>query len=220
MDDDENLLMLSGIQHFYFCKRQWSLIHAEGQWAENRLTVEGAHLHENADNPFLVTKKRGVVTLRAVRLLSKKLGFCGIADIVELHPCDAPENAIRHPKHRGFWRVVSVEYKRGRRKPDKCDEIQLCAQTMCLEEMFGVALETGFLYYGEENRRFEVLIDDELRAEVVRCATEMHAAFDKRRTFAPVYKAHCKSCSLEEICMPKILSDGNAVKKYLEGLSQ
>jgi len=215
---DEDLLMLSGIQHFYFCKRQWSLIHIEKQWDENRLTVEGKHLHENVDNPLYLSKKAGMVTLRAVSLLSRELGLYGVADAVEMRPCKDSTDAIIHPKYEGKWNIASVEYKRGKRKGNICDELQLCAQTMCLEEMYGVSIPFGYLYYGEEKRRCEVPLDSDLRAEVYKCAAAMHAAFDDAITFPPVLNSKCKACSLFDICMPKCMAQKLSASSYLDTL--
>ena len=127
---DEDLLMLSGIQHITFCERQWALIHIEQQWAENNLTIEGNWMHQKVDDPTLMNRNKGIVTLRSVTLVSRRLGLYGISDVVEMVASSSGQNAIQHPKYPGFWQLIPVEYKRGKPKKDQIDEVQLCAQ-MC-----------------------------------------------------------------------------------------
>ena len=107
------MLMLSGIQHFMFCPRQWALIHIEQQWAENKLTTEGQILHKNVDNPFYRQKNGDVITLRSLHIASKELGLYGVTDAVELIPADSSEDAITHNRYKGYWKPYPVEYKRG-----------------------------------------------------------------------------------------------------------
>lgn len=201
---DDEMLMLSGIQHYMFCPRQWALIHIEQQWEENSLTIEGKFLHKNVDNPSYRQKNGDSVSLRSVPISSKTLGLYGLTDVVELHPSDSPENAIRHPLYDGFWKVYPVEYKRGSSKPDERDKVQLAAQTICLEEMLGVKIEEGALYYGETRRRELVLIDDELRSLTYSCAKKMHEIYNSSEMPAPVKFPHCKKCSLVDVCMPDV----------------
>lgn len=141
---DEDLLMLSGIQHITFCKRQWALIHIEQQWAENNLTIEGNWMHQKVDDPTLMNRNKGIVTLRSVTLVSRRLGLYGISDVVEMVASTSGQNSIRHPKYPGFWQLIPVEYKRGKPKKDQIDEVQLCAQAICLEEMYNVSIEKAF----------------------------------------------------------------------------
>ena len=144
--DDDEMLMLSGIQHFVFCPRQWALIHIEQAWADNRLTVEGHLLHKQADNPFYRQKNGEYISLRSVSISSKKLGLYGLTDVVELHTSDSSENCIIHPSYQGYWKPYPVEYKRGHEKSDERDEVQLAAQAICLEEMHNIRIEIGYLY--------------------------------------------------------------------------
>ena len=171
---DEDLLMLSGIQHITFCKRQWALIHIEQQWAENNLTIEGNWMHQKVDDPTLMNRNKGIVTLRSVTLVSRRLGLYGISDVVEMVASTSGQNAIQHPKYPGFWQLIPVEYKRGKPKKDQIDEVQLCAQAICLEEMYNVSIEKGFLYYGETRHREEVQFTEELRKLVENKCVQMH----------------------------------------------
>lgn len=130
------MLMLSGIQHFRFCPRQWALIHIEQQWDDNRLTIEGQIMHKHVDEPFYRQKCGDFITLRAVNIASRELGLYGIADAIELMSASTSENTICHPKYPGRWNPIVVEYKHGKPKRNEIDEVQLAAQVMCLEEMW------------------------------------------------------------------------------------
>ena len=217
---EEEMLMLSGIQHFAFCERQWALIHIEQQWIENKLTVEGQYLHEKVDNPLESDMRANKSTLRAVSLISHKLGLYGRADVIELTQSIIGDikNTITILGRHGRWGMVPVEYKRGKPKPDERDEVQLCAQAICLEEMHGICLGKGFLYYGETRHRYEVEFTENLRILVKNYAKRMHELFEKGLSPPPVYKPHCKSCSLLDICLPKSFTGLHNVEEYLESI--
>ena len=163
--------MLSGIQHFYFCKRQWALIHVEQQWAENQATMEGNYLHERADDPFLVESRKKLFISRAVPISSKLLGLSGILDVLEFYQDD---NGIPIVGKTGLWRPHIVEYKHGKPKKDLRDQVQLTAQVMCLEEQYHCKITQSAFYYHTENRRQTVLITEELRGITKQLADEMH----------------------------------------------
>lgn len=200
---EDEMLMLSGIQHFMFCPRQWALIHIEQQWADNKLTAEGNILHQNVDNPFYRQKNGDVITLRSLHIASKELGLYGITDAVELVPSDSPRDAITHNRYKGFWKLYPVEYKRGRQKPDERDEVQLAAQAMCLEEMYGINIPYGALYYNEVKHREVVSISDTLRHTTRQCAEQMHYIFKSGIMPKPIKTSHCRNCSLKDICLPE-----------------
>ncbi|MEQ8819128.1 MAG: CRISPR-associated protein Cas4 [Sumerlaeia bacterium] len=192
---EDDLLPLSGLQHLLYCPRQWALIHVEQAWAENRLTAEGRLLHERADSGERETR-HGVRVARAIALQSLRLGLSGKADVVEFHPGEGGGAPV----------PVPVEYKRGRPKAHRADEVQLCAQALCLEEMLGACVPLGFLFYGEPRRRTEVAFDEPLRALTEQSAARMHALHRAGRTPPPEYeKAKCGACSLIELCQPKAL---------------
>ncbi len=194
MSPGEDSLPLSALQHWLFCPRQCALIHVERIWAENRLTAEGRELHERADAGRPGTRD-GVRTLRAVQVASASLGLHGVADVVEMRG--------RQP--------YPVEYKRGRPKTHRADEVQLCAQAMCLEEMTGTAIPEGALFYGQSRRRQVVAFDEELRGLTRQVAEEARAAVAEGRVPPPVYDAaRCESCSLREPCRPEGRRDGAA----------
>ena len=194
--------MLSGIQHFVFCPRQWALIHIEQVWSDNRLTMEGQLLHQQADDPFYRQKNGECVSLRSVSIASKILGLYGFTDVVELRPSDSVTNCIQHLSYPGFWKPFPIEYKRGHSKPDERDEVQLAAQIICLEEMHNIKIDKGYLFYWESRRREEVLINDALRQLTKQYADEMHSVFKTGVVPKAEKSRKCYNCSLLDICLP------------------
>lgn len=214
---DEDLLMLSGIQHITFCERQWALIHIEQQWVENNLTVEGNWLHNKVDNPEDMTKRNETVTLRSVPLTSRSLGLYGISDAVEMH-LTTELNSIVHPEYEGRWSLSPIEYKKGKPKYDERDTVQLCAQAICLEEMYGINISCGYLFYWETRHRIKIEFTEELRKLTKDKAVRMHELYTNQTTPSAVYKSHCKQCSLFDICIPEVMSKHPSVKNYLNRL--
>jgi CRISPR-associated exonuclease Cas4 len=213
---DDEMLMLSGIQHYMFCARQWALIHIEQKWEDNRLTTEGSLLHQNVDNPFYRSVNNGVITLRGVHVASHKLGLYGICDAIELLPhCVDKTSFITHPKYPGEWDPFPVEYKHGKPKVNPCDKVQLAAQAICLEELYGVDIPSGAIFYFETRHREQVLIDAELRQITINLAQEMHELYRKGVTPHAVLQPHCRRCSLYNICSPE-LSNCSSVSNYLK----
>lgn len=206
--------MLSGIQHFLFCPRQWALIHIEQQWEENHLTTEGNILHSNVDNPHYRQKNGENITLRSLHIASKKLGLYGIADAVELIPAEDESNSITHQRYKGRWLPIPVEYKRGHSKANECDRAQLTAQVIALEEMYNVKIDYGALFYWETRRREVVPITDELRELTHSMANEMHRIYRTGVMPRAEQKSCCKSCSLLDICLPQ-LCKVRSVRNYL-----
>ena len=197
----DELLALSGIQHFSFCRRQWALIHVERLWHENALTAQGRLLHQRTDDPFDTQLRDGIITARAMPVASYRLGLVGVCDVVEFVPS---AQGIPLPNRPALYRPQPVEYKRGQEKEDNCDRLQVCAQALCLEEMIPTAIPYGCLFYGEKRRRVEVEFTPQLRAEVEAMVSEMHACFE--RGYTPRVKASpaCRSCSLKDLCLPNL----------------
>ena len=208
----EEWLPLSGIQHFLFCRRQWALIHVEGQWQENALTAQGRIMHRRADDPFFTEKRGDVIIARSVPVSSPTLGLSGVCDVVEF---TASPEGVRLPGREGRYMPAPVEYKRGRPKSHQADEAQLCAQAMCLEEMLAVPIPVGYLYYGKTRRRVAVELTQDLRDLVRKIAREMHDYY--RRGYTPRVKTTraCRSCSLADICLPKLQGRLPAASKYI-----
>ncbi len=212
---EDDLLPLSGLQHLHFCERQWGLIHIEQQWEENRLTAEGRVLHERVHDGGSEGRP-GVVIARGLYLQSLRLGLTGQADVVEFHEVGGgAEGAVGLRNREGWWRPFPVEYKRGKPKADSCDEVQLCAQAMCLEEMLGVAIGGGALFYGTNRRRTEVRLDGALRGRTEELARRMHLLYSARTTPPGVYAKKCDRCSLYERCLPRAIMKRTSVQRYL-----
>ncbi|MBS4209380.1 CRISPR-associated protein Cas4 [Bacillus sp. FJAT-50079] len=210
--DASEFLMLSGIQHFHFCERQWALIHIEQEWEENVLTVEGSHLHDKADDPFIREKRKDVLYVRGLPVHSSTLGLTGICDVVEFHK---DENGITLQNEVGTYSPIPVEYKRGKPKNDQSDILQLVAQAICLEEMLCCSISRGDLFYHEMRRRVEVEITEELKKQVRRTAERMHQYYERRYTPRVKTGKHCKNCSLRHICLPELLTK-ESVASYMK----
>ena len=208
---DEDLLQLSGIQHFMFCRRQWALIYIEDQWVENHLTYEGHALHERVDDPHFTESRNSIYISRAVPVKSYKLGVTGICDLVEFTEDD---NGALLPQKGKRYKAFPVEYKRGKPKREPVDEVQLCAQAICLEEMLSIPIAEGALYYAQTRHREPVVFTDNLRNMVQSIAKEMHDYY--KRNYTPKVKPSksCKACSLKDICLPEIL-DKRTVSTYI-----
>lgn len=191
---EDDLFPLSALQHFLFCERQCALIHLEQAWAENRQTAEGRVLHDKAhDGPD--ETRDGIRTTRGMPVRSLTLGVSGQCDVVEYHPGGV---------------ILPVEYKRGKPKAHRADEVQVCAQAICLEEMLKRppdSIQRAALYYGQHRRRHDVFLDHDLRALTRATAARLHDMMRAGRTPPPEYaEGKCENCSLIELCQPRALS--------------
>ncbi len=209
---DDSYLLLSGIQHFQFCPRQWALIHIEQQWEENSRTVEGQHLHKKADNPYAREKRKDKLMVRGMAIKSEALNISGQCDVVEFVEDSAGVSLYGKP---GLYRPLPIEYKRGKPKVGKEDELQLAAQAICLEEMFLCRIAEGYLYYNETKHRHLVLLSDELKQEVRAIVTKMNNYYHHRYTPKVKTGPHCKGCSLQNICLPELMVR-ESVSEYME----
>ena len=209
---EEDYLMLSGLQHFAFCRRQWALIHLEKQWAENYRTADGRIMHENAHDGSFREKRGDIITTRAMQVASAELGISGECDVVEFHK-DAKGISLHGLE--GRYRVILVEYKRGKPKEEDCDNLQLCAQALCLEEMLCCEIPQAYLYYGETRRRHIVELDTALREKTVSMIKEMHQYYDRQYTPKAKRTKACNACSLKDICLP-VLGKKKSAAAYLE----
>lgn len=202
LSSDEPELQISGLQHFSFCRRQWALIHIEQQWADNYYTVDGNLMHEAADDPYFTEKRGGLIVSRSMPVRSDRLGVVGKCDVVEFW--ESPDG-VPIAGREGKWLPVPVEYKRGKSKEIDADRLQLCAQAICLEEMFCCGkIDDAYIYYGETRRREKVMLTDEFRAQVESMLAEMRELF--KCGYTPVVKPtkKCASCSIKDICLPKL----------------
>jgi CRISPR-associated exonuclease Cas4 len=204
--EDDALVPLSALQHYLYCPRQCALIHLDQIWTENVFTAEGRLLHEKADSGK--AEKRGdVKSATGLLLCSRELGLTGKADVVEFH------------RKADVWLPYPVEYKRGRPKAHSADKVQLCAQALCLEEMLGLSIPEGALFYGKTRRRQVVPFDDALRGEVRRVALAVHEQLHQKLTPPPVANERCVGCSLTEDCLPKAIGRRSA-SSYVESLRE
>lgn len=213
---NDDYLALSGIQHYYYCPRQWALIHMEQQWEDNTRTFGGTLMHEKADDPYVKESRGTSLISRSMPLVSNKLKIRGIADVVEFQKNRENTDGIAIQHKRGKWRVYPVEYKFGEPKTDERDFLQLCAQAICLEEMFETEINSGYIYYGKIRRRVEVIFDTKLRAKVVQTVIEMQKCFESGKTPLGDKGNECRSCSLKNICIPKLKKNHLKVKQYIK----
>lgn len=204
MYGEDDLLPLSGLQHLAFCERQWALIHVEQLWDENYYTAQGRLLHETVHERPGYETREGVVAARGLALRSLAMGLFGIADIVEFVRDDAHGVAVPWDSER--WTMAPVEYKRGTPKAGDCDRVQLCAQAMCLEEMFDCGIASADLFYGRSRRRERVALSDALRGRVVELAKRAHELLEFKVTPPPAEGPQCRRCSLRNQCLPSVCS--------------
>ena len=214
---DEDFLNISGIQHFTFCRRRWALVFIECAWEDNELTASGTLMHKRAHDSTITEKRGGLLTVRDMPVFSRQMGITGKCDVVEFHQ---NESGVSIFGRSDKWLPIPVEYKRGYAQKNDSDRLQLCAQAMCLEEMLLCPpIEAAYLYYGETKRRETVILDKILRNQVYNTFEEMHKYF--RRGYTPRVKPQkaCVSCSLRNICLPKLpkTSVANYINKAIEG---
>lgn len=196
------LLPISALNHLLYCERRAALVHIEQLWTENHFTAEGNVMHEKAhDGPDEL--RAGVRIVRGLEVKSEVLGLSGQCDVVEFRAAGVASE-ISNFKSQMHDSVMPVEYKRGKPKAHRADEVQLCAQALCLEEMMGVAVPEGRLFYGQTRRRTDVVFDAALRALTNETAQRLHELIASRETPAAVYEVRkCDACSLIELCMPQ-----------------
>jgi len=211
MYTEDDLLPISALQHYVFCPRQWGLIHLEQVWSENRLTAEGKILHDKTHSAE-AENRPDIRIVRGLRLHSFRLGLTGQCDVVEFRKS---ANGVKLENAEGLWMPVPVEYKRGSPKIDACDEVQICAQATCLEEMLKTNIESGFIFYGRPRRREQIDFTDTLRMQTELIVEELHKLTAERVTPKAKYEKKCKSCSLFEVCMPEITGIEKDIEYYL-----
>lgn len=207
MYTEDDLIPISALQHYVFCPRQCALIHIEQVWAENRLTVEGSLMHEKVHSE-LSENKREIRLEYGMSVQSLRLGLIGKTDVVEFHYYSKENTALKE--------AIPVEYKRGKPKKHLADDIQLCAQALCLEEMLNVSIIKGALFYGKTRRRKQVDFDKVLRDKTKATSALTHELINSGKTPRPVWSRKCEQCSLQELCLPKTLAKKRSVKHYLQ----
>ena len=197
---EQEFLSLSGIQHFAFCRRQWALIHLEQLWIENERTMHGRILHEKAHSGE--RERRGkLIISRSMPVFSNELGLNGECDVVEWHKNDG---GVYIPQYEGTYSPVPIEYKKGKPMNSLANDLQLCAQAMCLEDMLLCHIPVGYLYFHETHRRQEIILTDELRQTVISMAQEMQSYFSRGHTPTVKQGKMCRACSLFDLCLPSL----------------
>lgn len=200
MYQETDYLLLSGLQHLCFCPRQCAFIHVEQLWSENYFTASGRILHEKVHGG-IGESRRCIRTERDLKIASRRLGVTGKTDAVEFYSDGT---------------VIPIEYKHGKPKEDFSDEVQLCAQAMCLEEMLGVQIDQGALFYFKVRKRIPVDMSPQLRQETIRVAEEFHGLIQEGKTPAAQYTKKCNSCSFIDVCFPESAGRNKSVEIYLK----
>lgn len=188
----DELVSISALNQYVFCPRRCALMHVEGIWSDNEHTVKGTSLHARVDERGYETDGNAKL-LRAVPLYSHRYGLSGRADVVEMRSSE----------------IIPVEYKKGKRREFENDDIQLCAQALCLEEMFDAEISRGFIYHAASRRRREVLIDEQLRSETVLTIEAVRGLIDTGEVPLAELKPRCDGCSLRGICLPELTDPAN-----------
>ena len=204
MFDEETIQVVhvSALNQYAYCPRRCALIYVEQTFDENVYTMRGRDLHERTDDPRASECEHGVRVERGLPIWSRRLGLVGKADVVEFHD-DGP---------------YPVEYKSGPRKQYGNDDLQLCAQAMCLEEMTGQVVPRGAIFHHKSRRRREVIFTPNLRTQVEEAVTAIRALLADERLPPPVNDQRCEKCSLKEACMPQVLEDRSREKRLLANL--
>lgn len=210
--NEDDYLLISGIQHFIFCRRQWALIHIEQLWGENFFTIDGQIKHEKVDSGDIFESKKDIKVVRSMPVVSHELKIQGKCDIVEFKP---DENGFYFSKYGNKYSVFPIEYKRGKAKTDESDIMQLLAQAICLEEMLGLRIKEGACFYFGTRRREQVIFTDDLRNKLVDIIGEMNNYYNRKYTPKVKKSRKCRACSLKNLCLPEL--DGTiSVAKYME----
>jgi len=199
--DEIERMPISSLKQFVYCQRRYALMYIECEWGSNYKIVEGDILHERVDDPFFNEKRGNVHISRSVPIYSDSLNLYGVADIVEFIK---DEHGIEISGKKGLWRINPVEYKNGKPEKSNSDNFQLCAQAMCLEEMFQTKIYTGDIYYGKIKRRIEIMFTEELRNDVKSQVENMIDLLLKQEIPSKPENQICNLCSLVDICIPEI----------------
>lgn len=225
MFTEDDFVPISSLQHVVFCERQASLIYIENVWEENVFTAEGQILHDKAHSGD-AEKKGDLIIARSLRLHSFEIGVTGMADVVEIKRISEGEKTyeregilwegVRIEKYNSNWYLYPIEYKRGVARFVEGNEVQLCAQAICLEEMLNTKIGAGALYYGKSNRRKEVIFNSEIRNRTVEAANRMRQLMNEDEKIEFSYSKKCNTCSLKDLCLPEITGKQKRVKHYID----
>jgi CRISPR-associated exonuclease Cas4 len=208
-------LSISAIKQYVYCKRRFALMFIDSEWGSNYKIVEGDIFHGKVDDPFFNEKRGDRHISRSVPVYSKRLNLYGVADIVEFISDD---NGVEILGKNGLWRINPLEYKNGKPENSGADNYQLCAQAMCLEEMFGLKIKSGDVYYGKLRKRVTVLLAEELKQRTIAIIEEINSLLIEQEIPPRPDGQNCNNCSLVDICVPVIFDKKNSNRTQIERL--
>ena len=196
-------LPISAVKQYAYCKRRFGLMFIDNEFSDNYKTIEGNILHEKVNDPFFNEKRGEKYYSRSVPVYSDRLNLYGIVDIIEFI---SDEKGVNIPTQNGLWKINPIEYKNGKPEKSRADELQLCAQTLCLEEMFSIEISSADIYYGRLRKRINILLSEELRQTAEQMIYEIHQLIEKASIPDKPANQNCNLCSLIDICLPKIFT--------------
>jgi CRISPR-associated exonuclease Cas4 len=203
---EQDWVPLSALQHFLFCPRQCSLNYVEKVWIENYLTAAGRILHHKTED-FFKESRKGIVHEFGVEIASSEFCVFGQVDVVEYH--------FDRDDRKKLVAVIPIEYKRGKEKKEKSDEVQLCAQGLCLEDMTKTPVNYGFLFYFSSRERKRIEFSKELKEITLDTINAVRSLYALGTNPPAEYKKGCNSCSMREMCFPKTAGRGKSVNRYI-----
>lgn len=210
--EEDERLPISALKQFIYCKRRFALMYINCDWGENYKIAEGDLLHKRVDDPYFNEKRGDVHTSRSVPVFSDRLNLYGVADIVEFIK---NENGIELPNKKDRWQINLVEYKNGKPEKSNADNFQLCAQALCLEEMFHTTIENGDIFYGKIRRRVKVELTDNLKSQVRMQVDNMKALLKNQNIPVRDEAQNCSLCSLLDVCIPSAFGKQKKVQEQI-----
>lgn len=210
MYTDDDLLAISKLNHFCYCKHRWAIGELKQEWADNYFTTYGHLEHQKTDNPFIKEKRNDIIISRALHVVSHNLGLFGVCDIVEFHRSNT---GITLPKQKGLWQPYIIEYKEKKHHDNYHDIAQVVAQALCLEEELNTTISEVYLYYRKNKKKITISLTNDLRNRVCSDIERMHDYYKNKQIDPPKYSKKCNGCSLYDICNPKWT---NTVSNYIK----
>ncbi|MDK2961928.1 MAG: CRISPR-associated exonuclease Cas4 [Eubacteriaceae bacterium] len=210
--EEDERLPISSLKQFIYCKRRFALMYLNCDWGENYKIAEGDLLHKRVDDPYFNEKRRDIYTSRSVPVFSDSLNLYGVVDLLEFIK---DENGIGLPHKKERWRINLVEYKNGKPEKSQADNFQLCAQAICLEEMFQTSIESGDIFYGKIRRRMTVELTDCLRSQVRMQVKKMQTLLNNQQIPVKDSEQNCSLCSLIDVCIPSAFSQHKKFKDQI-----
>lgn len=207
---DKLVVKLSALQHFSYCPRQCALIYLEDIYQENLYTLQGNEIHERVHQEAS-RKRDDIRTETVLPVWSTQLGIRGQADLVEFHLAEPS-------KESKYRKIVPVEYKRGSKKEREADEVQLCAQSLCLEEMLDNTIGAAYIYHHSSHTRQEVELNKTLRQNTKKTIARVRKMLIHREVPGPVNDSRCNDCSLKNSCMPDCTGQMDNLRTYADTL--